>query len=136
MRRRTLVKQRHGTGLEWSRRFALDVDPAPSTAHVAAAFEAARRQVDVKPVPALSPKYLRLTAFTGADHVDQPWAEQLRLWNEAFPEDRYPDAAIFRRDALRAQARVLFPGRHPCHAPLRFVGERLLRRRSTRRRAG
>jgi hypothetical protein len=134
MRRRTFTKQRHGIGLERSRRrVVLDLGPALSPAHAAAAFEAARRQVDMKPVRALSPKHLRLAAFTGADHVDEPWAEQLRLWNEAYPEDRYADAANFHRDALRAQARVLYPGRHPCQTPLRFAGERPVRRRSTKR---
>ncbi len=33
----------------------------------------------MKPVQALRPKHLRLAAFTGADHVDEPWAEQRRL---------------------------------------------------------
>ncbi|MEV6924014.1 hypothetical protein AB0M46_05800 [Dactylosporangium sp. NPDC051485] len=114
------IKVRHHTGLDWSRRIALNVDPAASTQEVLAAFEDARREYERHPRPHPAPanhggrrqasaKHYRLAAFTGAEHVDKPWAERLRLWNERFPDWAYPGESNFRRDAGVAQRRLLSP---------------------------
>jgi hypothetical protein len=66
----------------------------------------------------LTLKHLRLAAFAGAEHADKPWAERLRLWNRSFPEWHYPEQSNFRRDAIRAEARILYPGRYRGSTPL------------------
>jgi hypothetical protein len=67
----------------------------------------------------LTVKHIRLAAFAGAEHADKPWAERLRLWNTSFPEWHYPEQSNFRRDTIRAEARILYPGRYRGSTPLR-----------------
>jgi hypothetical protein len=67
----------------------------------------------------LTLKHLRLAAFAGAEHADEPWAERMRLWNTSFPDWRYAQLSNFRRDAIRAEARILYPGRYRGSTPLR-----------------
>jgi hypothetical protein len=41
------------------------------------------------------------------------------LWNTSFPDWRYAQLSNFRRDAIRAEARILYPGRYRGSTPLR-----------------
>jgi len=67
----------------------------------------------------LSLKHLRPAAFAGAEHAYKPWAERLRLWNTSFPEWHYAEQSNLRRDAISAEARILYPGRYRGSTPLR-----------------
>jgi hypothetical protein len=116
---RSSAKIRHREDLVWARRITLDVDPAATPEQVLDAFQHARRQQGVAQLRPLTLKHLRLAAFAGADHADKPWAERLRLWNTSFPEWHYAEQSNFRRDAIRAEARILYPGRYRGSTPLR-----------------
>jgi hypothetical protein len=116
---RSSAKVRHHADLVWARRITLDIDPAATPQQVLDAFQHARRQQGVAQLHPLSLKHLRLAAFAGAEHPDKPWAERLRLWNTSFPEWHYAEQSNFRRDALRAEARILYPGRYRGSTPLR-----------------
>jgi hypothetical protein len=116
---RSSAKVRHHADLDWARRITLDIDPAATPQQVLDAFQQARRQQGVAQLRPLSLKHLRLAAFIGAEHADKPWAERLRLWNRSFPEWHYAQQSNFRRDAIRAEARILYPGRYRGSSPLR-----------------
>jgi hypothetical protein len=116
---RSSAKVRHHADLDWARRITLDIDPAATPQQVLDAFQQARRQQGVAQLRPLSLKHLRLAAFIGAEHADKPWAERLRLWNTSFPEWHYAQQSNFRRDAIRAEARILYPGRYRGSTPLR-----------------
>lgn len=112
-------KVRHNMDMAWACRIVLDIDPACTPDEVSAAFQAARRQQGLDRLRPLSAKHLRLAAFACAEHVDRPWADRFALWNREFPEWRYAAQSNFRRDAIRAQYRILYPGRHRGAAPSR-----------------
>lgn len=116
---RSSAKVRHHADLVWARRITLDIDPAATAQQVLDAFQHARRQQGLAQLHPLSLKHLRLAAFARAEHADKPWAERLRLWNRSFPNWRYAEQSNFRRDALRAEARILYPGRYRGAARLR-----------------
>jgi hypothetical protein len=116
---RSLAKVRYHADLVWARRITLDIDPAATPQQVLDAFQHARRQQGAAQLRPLTLKHLRLAAFTGAEHADKPWAERLRLWNTSFPKWRYVEQSNFRRDAIRAAARILYPGRYRGSTPLR-----------------
>jgi hypothetical protein len=116
---RSSAKVRHHADLDWARRITVDIDPAATQQQVLDAFQQARRQQGVAQLRPLSLKHLRLAAFIGAEHADKPWAERLRLWNTSFPEWHYAQQSNFRRDAIRAEARILYPGRYRGSTPLR-----------------
>jgi hypothetical protein len=113
------TKVRHNIDLAWARRITLDVDPAATPQQVLDAFQQARRQQGLARLRPLTVKHLRLAVFAGAEHADKPWAMRMGLWNRSFAQWRYTHPSNFRRDALRAQAHVLYPGRHRGSAPLR-----------------
>jgi hypothetical protein len=115
---RSSAKVRHRADLAWARRITLDIDPAATPQQVLDAFQHARRQQGLAHLHPLTLKHLRLAAFAGAEHADKPWTERLRLWNRNFPKWRYPQQSNFRRDALRAEARILYPGRYRGSTPL------------------
>jgi hypothetical protein len=119
---RSSAKVRHHADLDWARRITLDIDPAATPQQVLDAFQQARRQQGVAQLRPLTLKHLRLAAFAGAEHADKPWAERLRLWNTSFPEWHYPEQSNFRRDAIRAEARILYPGQYRGSTPLRERG--------------
>jgi hypothetical protein len=116
---RSSVKVRHHADLDWARRITLDIDPAATPQQVLNAFQHARRQQGVAQLRPLTLKHLRLAAFACAEHADRPWAERLRLWNTSFPEWHYAEQSNFRRDAIRAEARILYPSRYRGSTPLR-----------------
>jgi len=116
---RSAAKVRHQADLVWARRITLDIDPAATPQEVLDAFQHARRQQGVAQLRPLTLKHIRLAAFAGAEHADKPWAERLRLWNTSFPKWHYPEQSNFRRDAIRAEARILYPGRYRGSTPLR-----------------
>jgi hypothetical protein len=116
---RSAAKVRHHADLDWARRITLDIDPAATPQQVLDAFQHVRRQQGVAHLRPLTLKHLRLAAFAGAEHADEPWAERLRLWNTSFPEWRYAEQSNFRRDTIRAEARILYPGRYRGSTPLR-----------------
>lgn len=113
------VKVRHEVDLAWARRITLDIDPAATPQEVLDAFQRVRHRQGLARLRPLTVKHLRLAPFAGAEHADKPWAERLRLWNSSFPDWHYAEQSNFRRDAIRAQARILCPGRHRGSAPLR-----------------
>lgn len=100
---------RYNYGLDWARRITLDVDAGASPQEVLAAFERVREEYHHAGRRRTTIKHLRLAAFTGAEHVDKPWKERFRLWNERFPDWKYPQESNFRRDAAAAQRRLLTP---------------------------
>ncbi len=112
------AKVRHHADLEWARRITLDIDPAATPQEVLKAFQRARRQQGLAHLRPLTLKHIRLAAFAGAEHADKPWAERLRLWNTSFPQWQYPQESNFRRDAIRAEVRILYPGRYRGSTPL------------------
>jgi hypothetical protein len=116
---RSSAKVRHHADLDWARRITLDIDPAATPQQVLDAFQHARRQQGLAQLHPLTLKHLRLAALAGAAHADKPWAERMRLWNTSFPEWRYAHLSNFRRDAIRAEARILYPGRYRGSTPLR-----------------
>jgi hypothetical protein len=116
---RSAAKVRHQADLVWARRITLDIDPAATPQEVLDAFQRARRQQGLTHLRPLTLKHIRLAAFAGAEHADKPWAERLRLWNASFPEWHYAEQSNFRRDAIRAEARILYPGRYRGSTPLR-----------------
>ena len=116
---RSSAKVRHHADLDWARRITLDIDPAATPQQVLDAFQHARRQQGLAQLHPLTLKHLRLAAFAGAEHGDKPWAERMRLWDTSFPEWRYAQLSNFRRDAIRAEARILYPGRYRGSTPLR-----------------
>jgi hypothetical protein len=116
---RSSAKVRHYADLDWARRITLDIDPAATPQQVLDAFQHARRQQGLAQLHPLTLKHLRLAAFAGAEHADEPWAERMRLWNTSFPDWRYAQLSNFRRDAIRAEARILYPGRYRGSTPLR-----------------
>ena len=120
---RSLAKVRHHADLVWARRITLDIDPAATPQQVLDAFQHARRQQGAAQLRPLTLKHLRLAAFAGAEHADKPWAERLRLWNTSFPRWRYVEQSNFRRDSIRAEARILYPGRYRGSTPLRERNE-------------
>ncbi|MFG1602804.1 hypothetical protein [Actinoplanes sp. NPDC049265] len=104
------IKIRHNYSVDWARRITLDIDPAATSDEVLAAFEQARNEFgQASRRRRMTPKHLRLAAFTGAEHADKPWAERHRLWNEKFSDWAYPNQSNFRRDAAQAQRRLLNP---------------------------
>jgi hypothetical protein len=116
---RSAAKVRHQADLVWARRITLDIDPAATPQEVLDAFQRARRQQGLAHLLPLTLKHIRLAAFAGAEHADKPWAERLRWWNTSFPEWHYAEQSNFRRDAIRAEARILYPGRYRGSTPLR-----------------
>jgi hypothetical protein len=116
---RSAAKVRHHADLMWARRITLDIDPAATPQQVLDAFQHARQRQGVAQLRPLTVKHIRLAAFAGAEHADKPWAERLRLWNTSFPEWHYPEQSNFRRDTIRAEARILYPGRYRGSTPLR-----------------
>ncbi len=116
---RSAAKVRHHADLVWARRITLDIDPAAAPQEVLDAFQRARQRQGLAHLRPLSLKHIRLAAFAGAEYADKPWAERWRLWNASFPEWHYAEQSNFRRDAIRAEARILYPGRYRGSAPLR-----------------
>jgi hypothetical protein len=116
---RSAAKVRHQADLVWARRITLDIDPAATPQEVLDAFQRARWRQGLAHLRPLTLKHIRLAAFAGAEHADKPWAERLRLWNTSFPEWHYAEQSNFRRDAIRAEARILYPGRYRGSTPLR-----------------
>ncbi|GAA1778214.1 hypothetical protein GCM10009735_05370 [Actinomadura chokoriensis] len=104
------IKWRHGVSHAWARRIVLTIDPMASPEDVVRAFQDVRRREGLDRVRALSPKKARLAAFACAEHRDKPWADRLQLWNDEFPQWAYSHQSNFRRDALKARSRLLYPG--------------------------
>lgn len=111
------VNVRNKVDCAWARRIALSVDPALTPSEVAEAFAEAKRQRLSGSAKGVSAKHARLAAFV----LGEPgtWQERLRAWNKKFPEWRYTQESNMRRDALRAQARLLYPAEFPGQRPLR-----------------
>lgn len=119
-------KIRHGKDHAWSRRIVLDIDPAATSDEVMAAYQRIRREQNLTRVRPLTPKHARLAAFTGAEHLHKTWSERLHLWNTSFPRWSYNQESNFRRDAGRAQTRIMYPGQLRGSTPL---GERCMVKR-------
>ncbi len=103
----------------WAERITLTIDPAVGPDEVAELHREARTRLGFAHLRPQTAKHLRLAAFTGAETERLAWAERLRFWNERYPADSYEHASNFRRDAIRAQARLLYPGQFRGQAPVR-----------------
>jgi hypothetical protein len=114
-----LSQTRYNLDLGWTRRITLDIDPTLNPDEVAAAYQRIRSANGLDRTYPLSPKHLRLAAFTGADYLNRSWQERFNLWNRLYPGWAYSASSNFRRDAIRAQYRVLYPGRHRGSTPIR-----------------
>lgn len=101
------IKTRNSYDLPWARRIQLDIDPMATPEQVVRAFRTVRATMDLPRQRSMSTKHLRLAVFAGIDHEDLPWQERHRLWNERFPGWAYTQQSNFRRDAMRAQGRLL-----------------------------
>jgi hypothetical protein len=119
VRVRTSEFQRRGIDTAWANRIVLDLDPACTPEEVSSAFQAARQQQGIGNPRSLSVKHMRLAAFACAEHVGKPWLERFELWNREFPHWPYTSQSNFRRDAIQAQYRLLYPGRHRGSEPIR-----------------
>lgn len=84
----------------------LSIDPAISPAELAKQYGALRSKlISGRRVRPLSNKHLQLASFL-IEKPDERWASRLHRWNKAFPKWKYVHASNFRRDALKARARV------------------------------
>ena len=110
---------RNRIDMGWTRRITLDIDPTLTPDEVAAAYQRVRKANGLSRLRQMSPKHLQLASFTGADHPEISWQERFDLWNRLHPAWKYSAASNFRRDAIRAQYRVLYPGRHRGSTPIR-----------------
>lgn len=104
------IKFRRGVSHAWARRFVFNIDPAVSPQEVLRAYKEARRKEGLSRLRPVDAKKSRLAAFAGVEHADKTWAERWQLWNRKFPEWTYSQQSNFRRDALKAQNRLLYPG--------------------------
>lgn len=104
-------------------RIAMTIDPMASPREVMVAYSHQRQRVigpGRKP-KALSEKHLALAVFT-AERADDDWTELLAAWNKAAKDlaarndqpsakwtYRSTDLGNFKRDAVLAQERLLYP---------------------------
>ncbi len=100
---------REGRSLEWSRRIRLDIDPSTTPEEVARDYQQARRNSKQDRRRRLSDKHAMLAAFVATTY--DTWEKKRRSWNERHPDWSYSPSQLgnFRRDAYRAQARLLYP---------------------------
>lgn len=91
----------------WAARITLDIDPATPASEVARAYRKVRADRRLGRYRTMSEKHARLAAAASDDA--KSWAERLREWNTMFPKWEYTAASNFRRDARRAQRRLLYP---------------------------
>lgn len=57
----------------------------------------------------LKPKYLELAFFAAERRPPDKWAEVMKAWNAAHPDDTYQVETTFARDCTQAQRRLLRP---------------------------
>ncbi len=99
---------RYGDSHEWARRITLDVDPSIPPHELARTYQQIRERAEHRGRRRLSDKHASLAAFA-VEHPDGTWSERRRAWNSANPTWSYEHDSNFRRDAMRAQARLLYP---------------------------
>lgn len=99
------------SGPAWSQRIILNIDVSATVDEVVEAVRSVRKEQGLDKRRTISPKSARLAAFTLAQHVDKPWLDRQRLWNQAFPDWAYSNPANFRRDALAARSHLMHEGR-------------------------
>jgi hypothetical protein len=89
-------------------RITLDVDPTVTPREVAERYAAARKRMLPGRSRRMSEKHLRLAIYA-ATHSEGTWAERMRGWNDAHPDERYSQSANFQRDAAKGMKRLLDP---------------------------
>jgi hypothetical protein len=93
-----------------SGRITLNIDVATVTPRQLAEFYG-RTLVGLRRgrrIRALTDKHVRLAAFA-VQRSEKPWGQRLTEWNKEFPAWGYTAESNFRRDALRAQRRLVEP---------------------------
>jgi hypothetical protein len=98
---------RDGVECGWGGRIVLTIDPALAPEEVADAYREARRHQGVDKLRQISRRHAILGSWTF--DRDEPWADQMREWNSEHPEWVYTAVSNFRRDAARAQRRLMYP---------------------------
>lgn len=99
-------------------RITLEVDISVGPKRLAVAYAKLRKKYVPGRYRPLSPKHLRLAVFALEEREkNRPWAEIMQSWNESygreFAKGTYEQASNFRRDALKAQERLLKSGPTP-----------------------
>ncbi|MER6791032.1 hypothetical protein [Amycolatopsis mediterranei] len=101
----------------WGERIRLDVHPAAAAEDVAAAYVAARADLEIAEtyghsrVKGPSTRNLLLAAFVAGR--TGTWQQKMDSWNEEYPEYATSRLSNFKRDAKDTRLRVLNPGRQP-----------------------
>jgi hypothetical protein len=109
---------RHGDSHEWARRITLEVDPTVPPHELARTYQKVRERADHRGRRRLSDKHASLAAFA-AERPQETWAARRRAWNQVNPTWSYGHDSNFCRDAIRAQARLLYPDWFHGATPLR-----------------
>lgn len=102
----------------WARRVTLEVDPAVPVELVARSYRSARASIGLGRSRTLSEKHAALAAFC-ADRESEGWPSRFTEWNRRHPKWRYLHKSNFRRDAIRAEHRLLAPAEYPGSTPVR-----------------
>jgi len=102
---------RDGYSIEWAKRITLEIDPSVSPNELVRAYQQVRLEGGHDRRRRLSEKHAMLAIFTAERPETQSWIDTLTNWNAERPEWRYNHVSNFRRDAVRAQARLLYPDR-------------------------
>jgi hypothetical protein len=93
----------------WGGRIVLNIDPALPPEEVADAYREARERQGVAGIRKMSDRQAVLAGWSF--DRPEPWRDLLVEWNKAFPDWSYTAESNFRRDALRAQRRLMYPAR-------------------------
>lgn len=108
----------NGYSMDWAIRITLTIDPSTPPDEVAKAYAKVRRDAGQAGRRRLSAKHAALAAFR-IEHEHLSWSKLLGAWNAEHSAWRYEHESNFRRDAIRAGARLLHPDRYHGQRPLR-----------------
>jgi len=103
--RETEVQTEHPT----ASRIRLEIDPIVAPVEVMRIYSTLRQEVLEGTYRPLKPKYLELAVFAAERRPPDKWAEVMKAWNAAHPDDTYQVETIFARDCTQAQRRLLRP---------------------------
>jgi hypothetical protein len=94
---------------EWARRITLVLDPTLQPAEVARIYQDTREKEGHRGRRRLSLRQANLAAFVAGRAEEESWEDARRAWNAEYPKWRYEHGSNFRRDAVVAQRRLLYP---------------------------
>lgn len=104
------LAMRNRMPITWGRRITMEIDPTSTPAQVEAAYRHARNDMGLKNYRGMERKHLELATFYSKSDEKTTWRGLMKEWNNLFPQWRYSQESNFRRDAGRAQLRLLEPG--------------------------